>query len=123
MGTTTPGVVLLVIKSPFYGSGKAGEGLRVATAMIAMDVLPQILFVDEGVYCLLKNQAPEAVGLASLGERLKAIADLIGVIVLADSLAMRNLKQDDLESDYNVKALTLDEAVNLFAQSKTVITF
>lgn len=118
-----PSAVLLVIKSPLYGSGRAGECLRVATAMIAMDVLPRILFVDEGVYCLLKNQAPEAVGLASLGERLKAIADLIGIHVLSDSLAIRNLKQDDLESNYNVKALTLDEAVNLFAQSNSVITF
>lgn len=118
-----PSAVLLVIKSPLYGSGRASEGLRMATAMIAMDVLPQILFVDDGVYCLLKNQAPEATGLASFGERLKAISDLIGIHVLSDSLALRNLKQDDLESDYNAKTLTLDETVNLFAQSNSVITF
>jgi sulfur relay (sulfurtransferase) DsrF/TusC family protein len=123
MEATAPSAVLLVIKSPLYGSGRAGEGLRVATAMIAMDVLPQILFIGDGVYCLLKNQAPEAAGLASLGERLKAIADLTGIHVLSDSLATRNLKRDDLESDYNVKTLTLDETVNLFAQSKSAITF
>ncbi len=123
METTKPSAVLLVIKSPLYGSGKASEGLRVATAMIAMDVLPQILFVDEGVYCLLKNQAPEAAGLTSSAERLKAISDLVGIYVLSDSLAVRNLKQDDLESDYSVKTLTLDEAVSLFAQSGSVISF
>jgi sulfur relay (sulfurtransferase) DsrF/TusC family protein len=123
MEATTPSAVLLVIKSPLYGSGRAGEGLRVATAMIAMDVLPQILFIGDGVYCLLRNQAPEVAGLASLGERLKAIADLTGIHVLSDSLATRNLKRDDLESDYNVKTLTLDETVNLFAQSKSAITF
>lgn len=123
MEVTAPVTVLLVIRSPLYGSGRASEGLRLATAMIAMDVLPQILFVDEGVYCLLRNQAPEATGLTSLGERLKAIADLVGIHVLSDSLAKRNLKQDDLESDYHVQTLTLDEAVNLFAQSKSVITF
>ncbi len=123
METTKPSAVLLVIKSPLYGSGKASEGLRVATAMIAMDVLPQILFVDEGVYCLLKNQAPEAAGLTSPAERLKAISDLVGINALSDSLAIRNVKQDDLESDYSVKTLTLDEAANLFAQSGSVISF
>jgi len=118
-----PSAVLLVIKSPLYGSGRAGEGLRIATAMIAMGVLPRILFVDDGVFCLLKNQEPEAAGLASFGERLKAISDLIGIHVLSDSLIVRNLKKDDLESDYDVKTLTLGEAVNLFAQSNSVITF
>lgn len=118
-----PSAVLLVIKSPLYGSGRAGEGLRMATAMIAMDVLPRILFVDDGVYCLLKNQAPEAVGLASFDERLKAISDLVGIHALSDSLAVRDLKQDDLESEYNVKTLILDEVANLFAESNSVITF
>jgi sulfur relay (sulfurtransferase) DsrF/TusC family protein len=123
MEETMPGAVLLMIKSPLYGSGIAGEGLRMATAMIAMDVLPRILFVDEGVYCLLKNQAPEGAGLASFMERLKAISDLVGINVLSDSLDTRNLKHDDLESDYNVKTLTLDEAADMFAQSSSVITF
>lgn len=118
-----PSAFVLVIKSPLYGSGRAGEGLRVATAMIAMDVLPQILFIDDGVYCLLKNQAPEATGLASFGERLKAISDLVGIHVLSDSLTTRNLKPDDLESDYNARILVLDEAANLFAQGNSVITF
>lgn len=48
--------ILLVIKSAPYGSEKAAEGMRMATAMIAMDVLPKIVFIDDGVYCLIKNQ-------------------------------------------------------------------
>jgi sulfur relay protein TusC/DsrF len=115
--------ILLVIKSPPYGSGRVAEGFRMATAMIAMDVLPKILFVDDGVYCLVKNQKPDAVGLASFAERLKTLADLVGVNVLSDSLFQRKLKPNDVDENYNVKTLTIEEAAELFSQNETVITF
>jgi tRNA 2-thiouridine synthesizing protein C len=115
--------VLLVIRSPPYGNSKASEGFRMATAMIAMDVLPQILFVEDGVYCLVKNQKAETVGLTSFGERLKTLADLVGVQALSDSLFQRKLKTDDLDENYNVKTLSINEAAELIAQNETVITF
>jgi tRNA 2-thiouridine synthesizing protein C len=115
--------VLLIIKSPPYGNSKANEGFRMATAMIAMDVLPQILFVEDGVYCLVKNQKAETVGLTSFGERLKTLADLVGLQALSDSLFQRKLKTSDLDENYNVKTLAIDEAADLIAQNEAVITF
>ena len=115
--------VLLVIKSPPYGSGKAAEGMRMATAMIAMDVLPKIMFIDEGVYCLVKNQAPEAVGLTSFGERLQTIADLVGLYAVSQSMVKRNLHRSDLEEEYNAKTISIDEATELMRDSEAVITF
>jgi len=115
--------ILLVIKSPPYGSGRAVEGFRMATAMIAMDLLPQILFVDDGVYCLVRNQTPEAAGLVSFGERLKTLADLVGLYAESSSLAQRKLKQGDLDENYGVKILSLKETARLISQNETVITF
>ena len=115
--------ILLVIKSRPHESSRAAEGLRMATAMIAMDVLPQILFVDDGVYWLVKKQVPESAGNSSIMERLKTISDLVGVHVLSDSLAERKLRQKDLNKDYNAKNLSLDEASKLLSQNTTVITF
>lgn len=115
--------VLLIIKSPPYGSGRAAEGLRVATAMIAMDMLPRILFMDDGVYCLIQNQKPEAAGFTSLDERLKTLADLIGLHAFSDSLAQRKLGQDDLNRNYNVKIKSRDDTARLISQSETVMTF
>jgi len=115
--------VLLIIKSPPYGSSTASEGFRMATAMIAMDVLPQILFVEDGVYCLVKNQRAEAVGLASFTERLRTLADLVGLHALSDSLFQRKLKSSDLDDYFKVKTLSIDEATELIAQNETVITF
>jgi len=115
--------ILLVIKSPPYGSGRAAEGFRMATAMIAMDVLPQILFIEDGVYCLVRNQKPEAVGLVSFGERLKTLADLVGVYAVSDSMIQRKLTQNNMDESYNVKTLSLDEATTLISQNEAIITF
>ncbi len=94
-----------------------------ATAMIAMNVLPQILFIDDGVYCLVKDQNPEAAGVSSFQERLKTIADLVGLSVLSDSMSQRKLKSDDLNENHRVKALSLDETARLLSRSDAVITF
>ncbi len=101
----------------------AAEGLRIATAMIAMDALPQMLFIDDGAYCLLKEQNPEHAGLQSFHERLKTVADLIGLYVLEDSLHKRKLKKTDLNEDYNLKTVSMVEVTKLFLENETVITF
>ena len=115
--------ILLVIKTPPYGSGRAAEGFRMATAMIAMDVLPQILFIDDGVYCLVRNQKPEAAGLTSFGERLKTLADLVGLHAVSDSMVKRNLRNTDFDETYNVKTISLNEAAELIAENEVAITF
>jgi tRNA 2-thiouridine synthesizing protein C len=117
-----PRQILLIVKSSPYGSLRAAEGFRMATAMIAMDVLPQLLFIDDGVYCLLKNQKPEGAGLNSFAERLKTLADLVGLHAVSDSMVKRNLRNSDFEA-YNVKTISLDEGAELIAENDVVITF
>jgi len=94
-----------------------------ASAMIAMDLLPQILFIDDGVYCLLKGQNPEQAGLRSFREHLKTIADLIGLHVAEHSLRKRKLKETDLDGNYNLKTISMGEIADLFLENETVVTF
>lgn len=117
-----PRKILLIVKSSPYGNVRAVESFRIATAMIAMDVLPQLLFIDDGVYCLLKNQKSEAAGLNSFAERLKTLADLVGLHVASDSMVKRNVRNSDFEN-YNVKTISLGEAAELIAESEVAITF
>jgi len=91
--------------------------------MIAMDILPQLLFIDDGLYCLLKNQRPEAVGLNSYYERLKTLADLVGLYAVRDSMVKRDLKIGDLDKSFDVKLLSIDEAAKLIMENETVIAF
>jgi tRNA 2-thiouridine synthesizing protein C len=115
--------ILLVVKSPPYGSVLAAECFRIATAMIAMDVLPQILFIYDGVYSLIKGQNPEQVGLQSFHERLKTLADLVGLYVAEESLHRRNLEETDLDVNYKLKTVSMEEVTRLFLENETVITF
>jgi len=118
-----PKKILFVIKSPPYGSLRAAEGFRIATAMVAMDILPQLLFIDDGVYCLIKDQRPEKAGLESYHERLKTLADLVGLHAVKESLSERRLKSADLDKSFQTKLISLDEATELFVGNETVITF
>lgn len=115
--------ILLVVKSPPYGSLKAAECFRMAVAMIAMDVLPQLLFMDDGVYCLLKGQKPEAAGLTSHQEHLRAIADLVGLHVLSVSMVKRKLRANDFDENYKVKLLSIREAAELMTENEAILTF
>jgi sulfur relay (sulfurtransferase) DsrF/TusC family protein len=114
---------LLVIKSPPYGSIMASEGIRIATALIAMDILPQLVFVDDGVYCLVKNHKPEVAGLGSFYDRLKTLADLIGLCVAKNSLRKRNLEIEDIDKAYNAKAISLTEVARQITESDVAIAF
>jgi len=118
-----PRKLLLVVKSPPYGSLRATEGLRIATAMIAMDVLPQLLFIEDGVYCLIKDQRPETADLGSYYERLKTLADLVGLHAVEESMVERELAFADLDENFQVKIITLAEATELLIENETIITF
>ena len=113
--------ILLVFKGSPQEEGVA-EGFRVATAMIAMDVLPQLLFVDDGVFWLVKKKLDQLEN-PSVKERLQTISDLVGLQVLSDSLAQRKLKPNDTDEGLHAKVLSLDEAAELILQNDAVIAF
>jgi len=54
---------------------------------------------------------------------LKTLADLIGLYVAEHSLNQRNLKKTDLNENYNLKTVSMDDITNLFLENETVITF
>ena len=115
--------ILLVIKSPPYGSLMAAEGLRIATALIAMDILPQLVFIDDGVYFLVKNHKPEVAGLNPFYERLKTLADLVGLFVAENSLKERDLGIKDLDETYSSKVVSLSEVAKLVTNNEIAIAF
>ena len=114
-------MILLVFKGSPREEGVA-EGFRVATAMIAMDLLPKLLFVDDGVFWLVKKKLDDLRN-PSVKERLQTISDLVGLQVLSDSLVQRKLKPDDLDEGFDANILSLDEATELITQNDAVIAF
>ncbi len=94
MGNT---VAVLMRKAP-YGTVYTAEGFRsmVGIGVFEMDI--SVVFVDDGVYALVKGQNPAALDMKPLGDGFPTLADF-GVTkfyVHEGSLRERGLSPDDL---------------------------
>jgi len=115
-------VVVLMRKAP-YGSVYTAEGFRsvMGIAIFEMDVV--LVFVDDGVYALAKDQNPEKLDMQPLGEGFPMLPEfgVKGFYVHQPSLETRGLSVDDLVIDVEL----LDDAslAELLANRGTVLPF
>jgi len=84
-------------KAP-YGTVYALESLEVVLIGAAFDQDVSLAFVDDGVYQLVKNQQPQAIGMKNFSLAFKALGDydVNKIYVERESLQARGLSQDDL---------------------------
>jgi len=106
--------VTIILKSNSSDISKVSEALRIAVAMIGMDVMPNVIFCCDGVYCLLKG------GKKGYDDHLRAVADLVGVRVLSDSLEGKGLDLSDLKELLKVQIISMKEASQTIFKSSIV---
>ena len=112
------GRVMFIIKSGPAGS-QVEEALRLSAAMLGMDYLPVLVFVDDGVECL----RPGAFNDSDLWDYLKAAADLAGVYVLSKSLEGRGLGIDGLDPRLGATPVDLARFAEMTAESYVIAAF
>ena len=103
-----------------YGSNRAQLCLDAAFAAAVFEQHVNYLFMDDGVYQLLKNQDAEGISSKTLGRILETL-DLYGiedVLVLASSLEERQLTVGDLLMP--VQLVDQSEAADLLGRSDCV---
>ncbi len=113
-------VLLIVNRAPF-GSVFAAEALRAGIAFAGMDLETKLLFADDGVFCLLKDQHPEIAQMTSLGEGFSNAGEF-GLKIFADteSISERNLKNDSL---IEVKQVTKQHIRDFIDEAEAIINF
>jgi len=109
---------MIIIKSGPRDGPKAGEGLRLSAAMVGMDRIPVLVFVDDGVECLLPDVFDE-VG----RDYLRTAADLAGIHALSESLVGHGLRIADLWPGLIVKPIDLSELAEMVEGSDVVAAF
>ena len=119
MGNT---VTVLMRKAP-YGSVYTAEGFRSMMGIGVFEMDISVLFADDGVYALVKDQNPERLDMQPLGEGFPMLPEF-GVeefYVHQPSLETRGLSVDDLVMDVQL----LDNAglAELLANRGTVLPF
>ena len=100
MGNT---VAVLMRKAP-YGSVYTAEGFRSMMGIGVFEMDISVVFVDDGVYALVKDQNPAGLDMKPLGEGFPMLPDF-GVTrfyVHDQSLDERGLTTDDLVIDVEI---------------------
>lgn len=108
------GRVMIIIKTPPGEGSKAAEGLRLAAAMIGMDMLPTLIFLDRGV-AILRPGGVEG----DLLDYLKAVASLAGVKALKESLETEGGVA--LDKELGVEVIDMEELVSLIQECDSAV--
>ena len=76
------GETMLIMRKRLIPGSRVEEGLRLSAAMLGMDHLPNVVFLDNGVEILL----PDALYKNNLMDYLTVMSDMAGGYVLEESL-------------------------------------
>jgi len=93
-------VVVLMRKAP-YGSVYTAEAFRSIMGIAVFELDISVLFMDDGVYALVKGQNPAKLDMKPLGDAFPMLADVQvqELYVHDESLAERGLRPQDLVMD------------------------
>ena len=126
MQEETSGIIkkfMFVNRRAPYGTVYALEALEVALISAAFDQDISMVFLDDGVYELVKGQQTKAIDVKNFSPAYRALEgyDIEKLYVDADSLAARGLTEDNLLVP--VEVLSAAQMAELMDQQDVVIGF
>ena len=109
-------------KAP-YGTVYALEGLEVVLISAAFDQDVSMVFMDDGVYELIKGQHTKSIDVKNFSPTYRALEgyDIEKLYVEKESLEQRGLTEADLLVD--VQVVGSDEMAKMMAEQDIVISF
>ncbi len=114
---------MFVNRKPPYGSIYALESLEVVLIAATFDQDVSLVFIDDGVYELVKGQDTAAIGIKNHSKTYRALEgyDVEKLYVERESMAARGLAEDDLIVP--VEVLSSAEMAALMAEQDVVLSF
>ncbi len=115
--------VLILNRTSPYGSSKPREALDIALTCSIFEMPVSLLFLDDGVLQLVKNQKPEALGQKNLESILSSLPmyDIENLYVSEEALLIHALTEEDLSLP--VAVLNSDQIADQINNHNTVLTF
>jgi sulfur relay (sulfurtransferase) DsrF/TusC family protein len=111
--------LMIVIKSGPAAVARVEEGLRLTAAMLGYDMLPVIVFVDEGVECLKSGAFEDP----TMDDYIEAASDLAGIYALSESLEARGVREGDLAENVEVTSIDLGGLAEMMAECDKVAAY
>ena len=114
---------MFVNRKPPYGTIYALESLEVVLIAATFDQDVSLVFVDDGVYELVKGQDTKGTGIKNHSKTYRALEgyDVEKLYVERESLEARGLGEDDLIVDVDV--LSTAAMADLMAAQDVVLSF
>ena len=114
---------MFVNRRPPYGSIYALESLEVVLITATFDQDVSLVFIDDGVYELVKGQNTKAIGIKNHSPTYRALDgyDVEKLYVERESMQARGLTEADLLVE--VEVLSSAEVADLMAEQDVVLTF
>ena len=114
---------MFVNRKPPYGTIYALESLEVVLIAATFDQDVSLVFLDDGVYELVKGQNSKAIGIKNFSPTYRALEgyDVEKLYVERESLAARGLTEKDLLVP--VEVLSSAEMADLMAGQDVVLSF
>lgn len=114
---------LIVFRHAPFGWVNAVEAIRLSAAAATEHQL-ELLFVDDGVFCLMRGQAPKGIGYPAIDKSLRMLKELdVKYYADSESLVERGLKEDDIDPRYRIEITSSDEVAHIMAEKKVVLCF
>lgn len=113
--------ILFINRVSPYGTIKAQESLDILLMASTFDQEVSILFLDDGVLQLKKNQQPDTILQKKFTAAYQALSlyDINNIFVAEQSLQQHNLKTDDLIT--KVAIINSDQIKNLIAEQDIIL--
>jgi tRNA 2-thiouridine synthesizing protein C len=113
---------LVIFRQAPYGTSYAAEGVRVLSSLGAFEVECSVLFMDDGVFSLVKDQHPEELEMKPLVKGIESILQGgITVFVSGESLTERQVNPGEILEG----AIIVNNADirNMLDESDIILTF
>lgn len=116
--------MLLISRHAPYGSSTAREAIDIALAASIYDQDISVLFMDDGVFQLLKDQSSELIDQKNIASTLPALPfyGIENIYVHQDSLDERAISSEELVID-DIQALSNNDVMLLLTQQDHVLSF
>ena len=113
---------ILMRKAP-YGSVYTAEGFRTMMGIAVFEMDISVVFMDDGVFALLKEQNPDQFDMKPLGDGFPMLRDfdVENFYVHDESLAERGLTPDDLVMEAEI--VDGAQIANILETAGTVLPF
>lgn len=118
--------LLFISRHAPYGSGIAREALDAVLGAAAYGQELSLLFMDDGVFQLLKTQDPNSLGQKNLASTLPVLPlyEVENIFVHCESLRARAIKKDDLLFEpEQVRIIDSESVAELMAGQDQLLSF